>query len=197
MTDQEAPKTDAAQDPAIAVKELMKANLDQALAEKVPERDRGKVKSSILEMLEEGKSAKEVLEIPSGQMELMYKHAYTLYQNRKYQESYETFGLLTRMDPDDYRFLFGYAASAHKLKLYDKAAGLYFLCTAKDPSDPMPWMHSADCALKMDNLFSACVMLDNAQQAAGDNPLHHKTKQQAIALREALVKHLEERDARS
>jgi hypothetical protein len=90
------------------------------------------------------------------------------------------------LNPKDPRFSFAYAASLHKLKKYEEAAGFYLMSTTIDHENPLPWFHSGDCYLELQKPDVALLMLTKSIEVAGTSPNHDRLRQQASALCDAI-----------
>ena len=101
------------------------------------------------EFVASGKPLKEVLQLSDDVVEMVYTHAYFLYQSAKYQQASHVFWILNALSPDDVRFYIGIAACHHQQKKYLEAATVYILASVIDLDDPMPHYYLSDCQIEM------------------------------------------------
>ena len=144
------------------VETIMNKNNENFPAEALP-----LIKETLLKMLEEDLSLKDVLGFTEDTLEMLYRNGYSLYQNGKYKEALDTFNLLRELDGWDPRFTFSIAATHHKAKNYSEAAGNYMLYEVIDPQNPLPFYHLYDCFTKMGHTDLAMNALKIAHNLAG------------------------------
>ena len=101
------------------------------------------------ELMASGKPLKEILHLSDDAIEMVYTHAYFLYQSAKYQQASHVFWILNALAPDDVRFYLGIAACHHQQKKYIEAATVYILASVIDLDDPMPAYYLSDCQIEM------------------------------------------------
>lgn len=113
------------------------------------------VEEAVLKNINEKVSTKETLGFTPSMLEELYKLAHTQFRAGRYQDALKLFDFLYRLDPLDYRFVFGIAACHQYLKHYQEAAGYYIICQHIDPLNPIPRFHLYDCFMKLDMLVPA------------------------------------------
>ncbi len=101
------------------------------------------------EFITSGKPLKEILQLNDDVIEMVYTHAYFLYQSAKYQQASHVFWILNALSPEDVRFYIGIAACHHQQKKYLEAATVYILASVIDLDDPMPFYYLSDCQIEM------------------------------------------------
>ena len=144
------------------------------------------LKAIMEQVLKKGIMPKTALKIGDDTMEAIYTQAYNLYNQGKYKESSYIFRLLMMLDFTTSKYILGLAACLHRMKEYQNAAHLYILCSALDPTNPMPHYHSADCYLQLNALDLAIFALDMAIKAAADQPQYSTIKERAILLKSGI-----------
>ncbi|MBA3237903.1 MAG: SycD/LcrH family type III secretion system chaperone [Parachlamydiaceae bacterium] len=155
-----------------------------------PPKAKDQLKSVFTDIIEKGMTIMEAIHFPPPLVELIYSHASELYTAGKFQDASKLFYYLVRLNPKDPRFSFAYAASLHKLKNYEEAAGFYLMSTTIDSENPLPWFHSGDCYLELQKPDVALIMLAKSIEVAGNSPNHERLKQQAGALCDAIKQSL-------
>lgn len=136
---------------------------------------------------------KDALNLPQEHLESIYGLAHNLYESGKYDEAANLFRMLIMIDHFDYRYHFGLAACMQMLEDYLKACTAYMMAATIDVKTPLPHYHSAECFIKMEEPGSACISLDLAITAAGDQKEFAILKERCILAREKLVAFLRQR----
>lgn len=140
-----------------------------------------------------GLPAKDSLDIPPEHLESIYSLAHNLYENGKYDEAANLFRLLIMIDHFEYKYHFGLAACMQMLEDYLKACTAYMMAASIDIKTPLPHYHAAECFLKMQEPGSACISLDLAIEAAGNQKEFSILKERCLLTREKLIKYLRKR----
>jgi type III secretion system low calcium response chaperone LcrH/SycD len=126
------------------------------------------------------------LGLEQNDLEAIYAVAYNVYASGKYGEAVKLFGILSLLDPADYRFVFGGASSFQMMGEY-LAASVYFqLAGGLDPANPAPMLHTAECLLALKDREGAKAALDHALERAGDKAEYKAMRQKAEVMLENL-----------
>ncbi len=147
-----------------------------------------RLKKYAREFFDSGKPLKEILNFSDEFIEMIYSHAYFLYQSAKYQRANHLFRLLTVLCPTDLRFYLGVAACFHQEKNYDYAARSYYLATFIDPEDPMAAYYKSDCDINLGNFENAKASLRQVIERGISNPKYHVIVDRARLTLEKLEK---------
>ena len=106
--------------------------------------------------------------LDDNDMEALYAVTYNVYQSGKYVDAVKLFGILSVLDPTDYRFVFGGASSLQMLGEYLMASMYFQLAAGLDTENPAPMLHSAECFLALKDRDGAKFALEQAvERAAG------------------------------
>ena len=106
------------------------------------------------------------LDLGAEEMEALYALCHNLYQAGKYEDAVKMFGLLSLLDPTDYRFVFG-GASALRMLDQHMAAAMYFqLAAGLNVEDPAPMLHTAESLLAIGDRDGAKAALEQALERA-------------------------------
>lgn len=163
----------------------------EQLAGQCSSEDKAKIKNTLMEFFEMGTPPAQAMKYPEDELELMYSYSVSLYEGGKYSDARNGFHQLFTLNAQDPRYSFGYAASLHKLKAYEKAAEYYIVAANIDKSNPAPWGHAADCYMQLKNLNVAYSFICKGIQVAGDHPAHAHFKADAMVIKEILKKEIE------
>lgn len=131
-----------------------------------------------------GQSIAEVFGLSEEELEVIYSFAFNYYKHGKYREARTIFTYLTKIKPNEPRFLFGAAASAHMLKDYFAASHFYFRCISVDWHNPVPWYHLGDCYHHMDREIEAGACYNAVIQRSKNKPAFEGLKKKAEILLE-------------
>lgn len=124
--------------------------------------------------------------LDENDMEALYAVTYNVYQSGKYADAVKLFGVLSMLDPLDYRFVFGGASSLQMAGEY-LMAGIYFqLAAGLDAESPAPMLHSAECFLALKDKDGARAALQQAVSRAGDRAEFAPVRQRAEVMLENL-----------
>lgn len=140
----------------------------------------------VMEQVKQGIPLKTALGVTDESLEHVYSLAYHKYQRGEYAEAVHLFRYLVSIDPEAYKFCLGLAASLHKSQEYQPAANVYVLATVRNPRDPVPYFHAADCFLHLEDREMAKAALHLCMQMCGDTPEFSRMKERARMIRSAL-----------
>lgn len=127
-----------------------------------------KYKSLTDRTLQKSLSVKAMAGVSDEKEEAIYAQAYRLYNTGRYKESAEIFRLLVSLNTMDPRYLLGFAACFHMMKVYESAISAYSLAAAIDLDSPIPHFHLSDCYLQLKDDVSAITALKTAIKRSGD-----------------------------
>ena len=126
------------------------------------------------------------LGLEQNDLEAIYAVTYNVYTSGKYAEAMKLFGILSLLDPTDYRFVFGGASCQQMMGEY-LAASVYFqLAGGLDPENPAPMLHTAECLLALKDKDGARAALEHALERAGGKAEHQAMKKKAEVMLENL-----------
>jgi type III secretion system low calcium response chaperone LcrH/SycD len=127
------------------------------------------------------------LKLGTDEMEALYALCHNVYLAGKYEEAVKMFGLLSLLDPADYRFVFGGASALRMLGQY-MAAGMYFqLAAGLNVEEPAPMLHTAECLLAIEDRDGARAALEQALERAGSKEAHAPLRRRAEVMLENLA----------
>lgn len=131
---------------------------------------------------------KTLLGLSDEMVEGIYSQAYRLYNTGRYEDAAELFRMLVMINATEAKYILGLAACYHMLKDYNGAVETYAICATLDPESPIPFYHSSDCYIQMNDPLSATIALEMAVKRAGDNPEFQVLKERAQLTIESLQK---------
>lgn len=126
------------------------------------------------------------LGLGSDEMEALYAVTYNVYQSGKYTDAVKLFGVLSMLDPTDYRFVFGGASSLQMLGEYLMASMYFQLAAGLDQENPAPMLHTAECMLALKDRDGAKFALQQTVERAGDKAEYTPMRQKAEVMLENL-----------
>lgn len=140
------------------------------------------------EHLRSGKGFQDLLGFSSETMEKFYQKAHTLYCSQNYQAASEAFTFLTTLDSTVHNYWLGLGMSEHRLEEYHGALIAYAMAILTEPTNPLAYYHSAGCYKAVIDDENALVSIEKAISQCGDKEEYQSLKQQASAVRDALLK---------
>jgi type III secretion system low calcium response chaperone LcrH/SycD len=136
--------------------------------------------------LKEGKPLREALGVSADALENVYSLAYGKYQEGNYVAASNLFRYIVMLDPHTYKYALGLAASLHRSKDYQKAANYYVMASLLQPKDPVPYFHSADCFVHVNQPKVALSGLNMAILASGNDKKYNELKERALLMKKSL-----------
>lgn len=133
-------------------------------------------------------ASSEPIDIPQAQIDGLYGLAHSLYGSGKYEESCNLFRLLVMIEPFEYKYTFGLAASLQMEKKFLDSATAYLMAASTDTTNPMPHYHAAECYLNLHDPGSACISLGLAIDTAGTQEKYISLKERCQLTRDRLTK---------
>lgn len=131
---------------------------------------------------------KNLLGLSDNMVEGIYSQAYRLYNTGRYNDAAELFRLLIMMNPVEAKYTLGLAACYHMTKDYSDAVGVYAICATLDPDSPLPYYHSSDCYIQMNDPLSATLALEMAIKRSEGKPEYQVLKDRAQMTIDSLKK---------
>lgn len=125
--------------------------------------------------------------LDENDMEALYAVTYNVYQSGKYVDAVKLFGVLSVLDPLDYRFVFGGASCMQMLGEYLMASMYFQLAAGLDTENPAPMLHSAECFLALKDRDAARAALRQTVERAGDKAEFGPIRQKAEVMLENLA----------
>jgi type III secretion system low calcium response chaperone LcrH/SycD len=141
-------------------------------------------------ILKEKMTPKDAMGVSASYLENVYAQAYRLYNTGKYGEGVHLFRILIMLNPMEPKYLLGLAACFHMLKDYDNAIQTYTMCSALDPTTPIPHYHTSDCFIQQKDYVSAMISLELAIERSGDKQEFNKIKERSLMSLQSLKKQL-------
>lgn len=137
--------------------------------------------------VEEGKTFQEIIGYSDEVMEKFYQAAYSLFQQKRYQDSADAFTFLTTMNPYVHNYWLGLGMSEQLIENYEGAAIAYGMAVMTDATNPVPLFHSSTCAYLLGDYEGALATLQEVVQRCGDQAEHQKIKQDAETLKQKII----------
>lgn len=122
--------------------------------------------------------------------EKIYGEAFRLYNNGKLDRAIELFQLLIIIDSENPKYAMGLGAAQQMKKNYQYAIDSYVQCSLLDPENPIPYFHTADCYIKMENPGSAIINLELAVEHSKSCTRFSKLQERARMTIEALKREM-------
>jgi type III secretion system low calcium response chaperone LcrH/SycD len=126
------------------------------------------------------------LGLTEEQMESVYTIGFNLYRNRRNEDARRIFSFLAMLNPLEYKYHFGLAATCHVQNHFDMAALHYLQSAMIDDTRPEPWYHLSECLLALDDPVGAAENLPKAIQRCGSDENGHRIRNRAAAMLENL-----------
>ncbi len=143
------------------------------------------------EAIKKGIQPKQMLKIGDETLEGIYTQAYLFYNKGDFKDAAYLFVILMMLDPMEPKYALGSGACLHRLGKYEKAAQVYLLSSSRDPQNPLPHFHAADCYIKLKALPLADMCLKNAINCCGDKKEYELIKERATLMLQAVSEELD------
>jgi type III secretion system low calcium response chaperone LcrH/SycD len=138
------------------------------------------LKAVAAKTITQGVMPKDVIGLSDTMIEGIYGQAYRLYNTGMYKDSGQLFRLLIVLNSTEPKYVMGLAACFHMMKEYKNAVSAYAMCGIIDSESPLPYYHSSDCYLHMNDSVSALIALEMSVRRAGDKPQYQTIKDRAM-----------------
>lgn len=114
--------------------------------------------------------------------EALYRLAYRLYGQAKYEDAQRLFAILLMHNHLDRRYYLAYGACAQMLRRHPDALRYYSVAAQLDLTDPQPAIHMAECLLALGRRSEARACLDHGlvQARYHDEHRHHVPRLEAL-----------------
>lgn len=136
----------------------------------------------------QGASPRDALGLTDAMVEGIYGQAYRLFNTGKYKDACQLFRLLIMINSTEPKYSMGLAACYHMMKDYKIAVNTYALLSVIEPENPIPFYHTSDCFIQMNDPLAASIALEMAIKRAGDKPEYQTLKDRAKMTLESLKK---------
>lgn len=123
----------------------------------------------------DGVAPKEAMGVDQKTLEMIYDLAYQHYNSGKFNNALLLFIFLSGIDPKDFRYRMGVAASLHMNKQYQEAIEAYLICNMLEPMNPVPFYHLSDCFIQLKDPFRAMYFLKMSIAQAQSDPTRYAT----------------------
>ncbi|MCH9608546.1 MAG: hypothetical protein S4CHLAM45_11240 [Chlamydiales bacterium] len=136
-----------------------KAKLNTIL-ENLSEESLDSTANELLAEMNQGKSLQEAAHITPEFQEEIYVIAHDYYNQGKYNEGIALFQMLTYINPESFRFMYGLASSYHQSKDYLHAILGFHTALSLEPLNPLPAYYMSDCFTHLNANEDAIRYLD-------------------------------------
>ncbi len=126
------------------------------------------------------------LGLEQNDIEAIYAVTYNVYSSGKYAEAMKLFGILSLLDPTDFRFVFGGASCLQMMGEYLTASVYFQLAGGLDTENPAPMLHTAECLLALKDKDGAKAALEQTLERTDGKAEHKAMKQKAEVMLENL-----------
>ncbi|MFI0434500.1 MAG: SycD/LcrH family type III secretion system chaperone [Parachlamydiaceae bacterium] len=142
----------------------------------------------MVEELNQGKVAQEILRVPDRVMAQFYKAAYELFEEKRYQDASHAFLFLVTLNPDHHEYWLGLGMATQLNQDYESAIDAYEIAALCDISSPVPYFYLAKCLFAIHDRESALHALDLAIETAAETEEYKELKEQAQLAKDILLK---------
>jgi type III secretion system low calcium response chaperone LcrH/SycD len=147
-----------------------------------------KNQDKVIQELEEGKTAQEILEFSQETMAKFYRAAYMLFENKRYEDASNAFLFLASLNLNNYEYWLGLGMATQMCHQYEEAIDAYELAALCDITSPVPYFYLAKCLFAIHDRESALQAIELAIETAEDQEEFSQLKEQALAAREMLLR---------
>jgi type III secretion system low calcium response chaperone LcrH/SycD len=167
------------------IKEAVDASME-IMGDKIPKKDKERFSDMMKQVFEDGLLAKDVMGFDNQTMEAIYGQAYNLYNSGKYEQSTTIFRLLVALNPTEFKYVLGLAASYHLQKKFQKAIEMYMLAAYLHKRDPVPFYHISDCYIQMNDPPCAILALNDTITRCHSNSIYDHIKKKSELMLDSL-----------
>lgn len=164
--------------------------LDKSAA-KLTAEERDNYRKALKKIVDEQAYPAEAFNIDPAALELLYGHAYRLFNSGQYQNALPLFAYLVTMNYSVPKYLFAIAACQHRLQRYEEALEGYLEAFTLDGSNLIPLFHASDCAIKLKADYTAFILLNITIELAGEQEKFSVIKERSIMMQQALKAKME------
>jgi len=137
-------------------------------------------KKVLEKVLIEGETMQHACGISDNMMEYLYEQGFRKYQSGNYGKAEGYFYLLLQLNPEDLRFITGFAACKLKQEQYPEAINAYTFFAIIDPINPVPHYHQALIFQKVGQPEAASLSYQAVIRLCGDVPEFSAMKERSI-----------------
>lgn len=139
-----------------------------------------------IDLLENGKTIRELKGLSRDNLEAVYQVAYQTYTSGSYEQAYKIFRFLCFFDHLEFKYWLGLGSCRQMLGQYEEAIESYTFAMLLNSDDPRPPLYAADCHLALGNREAAISGLTAALEWSGDRPEYAEIRERATTLMELL-----------
>lgn len=110
------------------------------------------IMGTLIEVINNGSSLKDILNVPQGTMDSMYGYAYEFYHQGKLDEAEKFFEFLCMYDLHNADYFLGLGAVYQLKKRYEKASDFYALSFALETKDYQAVFYTGQCQMLLGNI---------------------------------------------
>lgn len=138
---------------------------------------------TIVEALFDGATLAQTTGVSQETLEQLYALGHGFYASGNFENALTVFQALSLYDNRDYRFWFGLGATRQALEQFQGAVDAYQMAAiASSLSNPTPYLHMADCLIKLGNKPDAVTALEAAAGTAENDASYADVHARAKAL---------------
>lgn len=152
-------------------------------------RSKLKNKQQLLDELQAGKTAQQILELSEATMGKLYKAAYLLNEHKRYADAVNAFHFLITLNPHQYDYWLSLGIALQMSGQYEPAIDAYEIAAIYQLENPSPYFYMAKCLFSIHDRESALEAFNLAIEYANNHLEHAELKRQALTAREILLKH--------
>lgn len=156
------------EDPKVIIQTTM-----DALVSKNPnmtEKQKALQQEALEQIYLHGKTLQEAMKLSDEIMNFLYGQAYQLYKGGKYEKAEGYFFLLMKLNPNDARYIKGFAACKLKQKKFKEAIWAYTSFALLDILNPLPYYQIALIYQEIGEQEAAYHSFKTVVELCGDEP---------------------------
>lgn len=151
-------------------------------------RDITEIYQEVEDFLLAGGSVADMYGLKMEDLEPVYAHGYSLYNQARWTEALQVFSFLTYHSHLEQRFHVARGACLQMMKLYEDALRAYGPAYVLDATDPTVSLHIAECFIALGKKEEARGVLENVAELTQDNAAFAQINKRGAALA-ALIAH--------
>lgn len=122
----------------------------------------------------------EALGLKPATLEKYYAAAVKQYQSGQFEGAIKVLRVICTLCPSEFKFAFALAACNHRAQKWAEAVAGYQAASLADPTDPLPYYHTADCMVKLGYNAAAAESLRIAIENCTAGQAHAAIKDRAV-----------------
>ncbi len=138
-------------------------------------------------MEKEGKTLKEASGVSDEMEEEIYAIAHGYYDQGKYLEAATLFQVLAKLNPNEFKYIYGLASAHHQHKDFINASLGFYTAHALEPMNPMPTFYLADCFLNLEGYSDALHFLKITIELCKLKPEHKELGEKCELIKKTLT----------